>query len=162
MVAKVAGAKTAEAERPDWMLTEQEIEDYFAEFGPVRILITGSREWTNRRSIAGAIRRALKFLNREAGNATVIHGGSRGADRLAESIAIELELMAKVEHPNWSSLSKKETKLEGDILLAFIQDREKEPTRELKRWLKDGRPAILCSQDGDGAVRGKFFNMDRD
>lgn len=154
--------QSTDAERPAWMLTEQEIEDYFAEFGPVRILIAGSREWTNRRAIAGSLRRALKFLKREAEHATVIHGGSQGADREAESIAIELGLRIRVEHPMWDSLSAGKPKLEGDILLAFIRDREPEPTKLLKRWLKDDRPAILCSQDGDGAIKGKFFNMDRD
>lgn len=158
----MAAQEPAGAERPAWMLTEQEIEDYFAEFGPVRILIAGSREWTNRRAIAGSLRRALKFLNREAEHATVIQGGSRGADREAESIAIELGLGSRVEHPNWDSLSASKSKLEGDILLAFIRDRESEPTELLKRWLKGGSPAILCSQDGDGTVKGKFFNMDRD
>lgn len=161
MGTKVSDKKAAESERPTWMLSEEEIEGYFAEFGPVRILVTGSSEWTNKRAIAGSLRRALKYLKREAENATVIHDGSQGADRLAESIAIELSLQTKVDHPNWSTLTENRSpKLRGDILLAFISNRDPKPKAILKGWIKDARPAILCSQDGDGAVKAKFFNMD--
>jgi len=54
----------------------------------VRILVTGSRHWTDYGSIKGAIcNQILLLADGEDDNVTVIHGDCRGADKLAGSVA---------------------------------------------------------------------------
>lgn len=59
---------------------------------PVRILITGSRTWTDRTAIAQAIIAYLRSVRTiSIGGAwpfpIVVHGGARGADQLADAVA---------------------------------------------------------------------------
>lgn len=58
---------------------------------PVRILITGSRTWTDRTVIAHAISAYLHSVGTSIGAAwpfpIVVHGGARGADQLADAVA---------------------------------------------------------------------------
>ncbi len=52
------------------------------------VLVTGSREWDD----VPTIRKALRKISLEVGNneVTLIHGGARGADRLAARAATDL------------------------------------------------------------------------
>lgn len=50
----------------------------------MRILITGSRNWTDAQAIRDAIATAIAGF---AGPVTIIHGGARGADQLAAALA---------------------------------------------------------------------------
>jgi hypothetical protein len=56
-----------------------------------RILITGSRSWTDRAAIAQAISDHLHSVGTSIGGAwpfqVVVHGGARGADQLADAVA---------------------------------------------------------------------------
>jgi hypothetical protein len=58
---------------------------------PVRIMITGSRTWTDRTAIAHAISGCLRSVGTSIGGAgpfpIVVHGGARGADQLADVVA---------------------------------------------------------------------------
>ena len=64
-----------------------------------KILITGSREWTDRRTITTALNEILKTI--PAQDTVVIQGGCRGADLLAKDIAKFLG-MNVIEYPaNW-------------------------------------------------------------
>lgn len=101
--AKASRASEANGEKPDWKLSEDELQTFLNEDSPVRILMTGSRTWTDRRAIAGSIRRALKFLGREPEQATLIHGAAQGADKLAESIAVELGLRTEAHPADWNT-----------------------------------------------------------
>lgn len=49
----------------------------------LRILLTGSREWTDRDAIKTALLNALCLST--VGTPTLIHGAARGADRIADS-----------------------------------------------------------------------------
>lgn len=90
----------------------------------MRILITGSREWTDREKIRLAILTAVKDCK---GGITIIHGGARGADKLSTSVA--LEIGAKVEEfiPDWNTHGKAAAILRNqdmvdskpDVCLAF-------------------------------------------
>lgn len=188
ILSKVSKANSDGTERPAWMVTEEELEDYFALLRPARILMTGSRGWEDTRSISGAIRRALKFLKKEADGSTLVHGAARGADTLAAEIAEELGLETEAHPANWKihndNCPKEEPSNGGcwqgryscsragfrrnqemidsgvDILLAFIKDESSGATGTLNSWLKEDRPTILCRQTGDGPVSGEFLNMD--
>jgi hypothetical protein len=58
---------------------------------PLRILITGSRSWTDQRAIAHAISDYLHSLGTSIEEAwpfpIVVHGAARGADQLADTAA---------------------------------------------------------------------------
>lgn len=69
---------------------------------PVRVLITGSREYTSRKTIA----RALSRVYREHGRRQliVVHGDARGADRLAGKICADFpdsQLRAEPHPARW-------------------------------------------------------------
>jgi len=49
----------------------------------MKILVCGSRDWTN----VGAIREALKLRRKKAKDTTIIHGWARGADQIAKDVA---------------------------------------------------------------------------
>ena len=66
---------------------------------PRRILVSGSRYWTNKR----LIREALPLK----GNIIVIHGGALGADLLASEVAQERAFAEWVFTPDWDNLGKK-------------------------------------------------------
>lgn len=65
----------------------------------MRLLVCGSRDWTNRQ----AIRRELTPLSK---NTVVIHGFSRGADRIAGEIAYGLGLDLTIFPANWNRYGK--------------------------------------------------------
>jgi hypothetical protein len=62
----------------------------------MKVLITGSRNWTNE----GAIRRELSKLPQ---GTRIIHGGCRtGADAIADRVAAELGFILNVYPEDWS------------------------------------------------------------
>jgi len=176
--------------RPEWMPSRDEIEAYLLDIRGPRVLVTGSENWTDRRSIAGSLKRALKYLDRELEDSTLIHGASRGADLTAASIAKKLDMVteshpadrlthssscSKVESPEatcWvgrSTCRHAEARRDqemidsgADILLVFLSEDSPEATAVLERWTEADRPAILCRQSSpDGPVEGEFLNMER-
>jgi hypothetical protein len=60
----------------------------------MKVLVCGSRDWSN----SAAIRRYLEQLPDDA---VVMHGGARGADRLAGVIAESLGLEVEVHAADW-------------------------------------------------------------
>jgi hypothetical protein len=90
----------------------------------MRVLITGSRTWGN----VHAIRRELEKLS---SGSIIIHGGARGADTIADSIARELDLEVLVFRAEWArfyraaGVIRNEAMLkEGkpDLVLAFHEE----------------------------------------
>lgn len=66
---------------------------------PIRVLVCGSRNWTDE----VAIRRAFDDL---PPGSTIIHGGARGADSIAERLAIEMDFNMRAFHAQWDTLGK--------------------------------------------------------
>lgn len=64
----------------------------------MRVLVTGSRDWTD----AEAIARPLQFLARHCDHVEVLHGAARGADILAAEIATGLGMTVRAFHADWS------------------------------------------------------------
>lgn len=169
-------------------LTEKELQKYLAKKSKPRILVTGSRTWTDRKSIEASLEKALKFIGKSAEDATLIHGAARGADLLCASIARELGMKLEAHPADWSTHSAncpKSAPKNGScwqgrpsckragfrrnkemidsgaaILIALIRDESAGASGTLDLWLKEDRPVIICRQDGDGKVRGQLLNMD--
>lgn len=87
------------------------------------VLVCGSRNWTN----AGAIQRELIKLPPDT---EIIHGGARGADRLAGIAAAKLGLSVKVFWANWDEYGKAAGFIRNkqmidenpDLVIAFAKD----------------------------------------
>jgi len=101
---------------------------------PIRILVSGSRDWKDRPTIALAISSYLRSVGTSIGGAypfpVVIHGAARGADRLADEIALGWGWTPE-RHPvtpaDWDQFGKAAghrrnrlmVELGADVLLAF-------------------------------------------
>lgn len=65
-----------------------------------RVLVTGSREWTDREAVYKALTKAVKD-NSHGWRVILIHGDARGADRLADSVARELGWSIEKHPARW-------------------------------------------------------------
>ena len=93
----------------------------------LRILITGSREWTDR----ATIRRALVEAGHRSGvhprDTVVVHGGARGADTIADEVADAFGCQVEVHPADWDRYGKaaghrrnaEMVALGADVVLAF-------------------------------------------
>lgn len=183
--------RTADDEnRPDWMPSKEEIDAYLLDVRGPRILVVGSSDWTDRRSVIGSLKRALKYLGKEAEESTLVHSGTQGissvASRIGRSLGMNLE-SAPEHSANHSSDCPRQQPLDGgcwtgrsscmrtdfsadqeivdaraDILLAFLSEESPQAMATLDSWIARDRPAILCRQDStDSTVSGEFLNMER-
>jgi len=95
----------------------------------MRILITGSRTWTDAEAISNAIRDAWLTHGRPYGT-IVVHGGARGADYLAGVAAKRQGFGVEVHEADWDTFGKRAGYLRNadmvdagaDICLAFIRN----------------------------------------
>jgi hypothetical protein len=91
-----------------------------------RILVTGSRDWTDAEMIRAAIRQAAL----RCPDAIVVHGAARGADLLAGAAARALGLQEEQHPARWDELGKvagpvrnqEMVDLGADVCLAFIKN----------------------------------------
>lgn len=91
----------------------------------VRVIVCGSRNWTNR----DVIRRELQAL---PAHAIVVHGNCRGADRIAGRIALSLGLITEPYPADWTKHGKAAGPIRNqqmldtgvDLVLAFHDDLE--------------------------------------
>jgi len=97
----------------------------------MRILVTGSRGWTDGDAIYDALLEAIwNGESYSTDGSVVVHGGARGADTLAHLAARRLGMQTEVHRPDWSvgarggierNIKMIETK--PDVCLAFILNR---------------------------------------
>lgn len=92
-----------------------------------RVLITGSRTWTDEETIAGALWAARE----ELGEFTLISGACpTGADRMCEDAAARAGIMVERHPADWNQYGKRAgfvrnaemVHLGADLCLAFIMD----------------------------------------
>jgi YspA, cpYpsA-related SLOG family len=124
----------------------------------MRILVTGSRYWTDGAAVRGAIAEAMDergILTRSGAiteQVTIVHGSATGADRHAHQWAMSLRgLMVSEPHPaNWASAgtaagpirNQEMVDLGADVCLAFPLG-ESRGTRDcMRRAAKAGIPVI--------------------
>jgi hypothetical protein len=92
---------------------------------PYRILVTGSRDWTDRSAIHRALLNAAGSI--PFTRVTVVHGAARGADGLAHDVALKLGMMVEPHNAEWSRHGKSAghvrnahmVSLGADVCLAF-------------------------------------------
>ena len=118
----------------------------------MRILITGSRDWTDHETIGNAI--ALQYLASNCPNpqaVTVVHGGAKGADYLAATLAKRQGFKVELHKARWDEFGKaagylrnKEMVEAGaDVCLAFIRNESKGATMCAKLAKDAGIPTHI-------------------
>lgn len=110
------------------------------DLGALVALVCGSRSWTN----PEPIRRRLRTL---PVNTVVLHGGARGADRLAGQIGRELGLHVAVMPALWDRYGRDAGRLRNVAMLTM------QPTVVIAFW--DGRSpgtGMMIRLAGDAGV----------
>jgi hypothetical protein len=67
----------------------------------IRVLVTGSREWVDRDAIRDALLAVGAAHGADPAAILVVHGGARGADRIAASVAMELGMRVEAHSADW-------------------------------------------------------------
>ena len=94
-----------------------------------RLLVTGSRDWSDVEVIATE----LQFVAKKYNNVVLVSGHAIGADRIAEEIAVGLGWVVEIHEPDWklhgqsAGFKRNTTMLETDVqaVLAFHKDNSK-------------------------------------
>lgn len=110
----------------------------------MRVIVCGSRAWTNREQIA-------ERLSELPGTSTIVHGAAKGADRIAAQEGQKLGLLIE-EHPaDWQTHGKRAgvirneemAKLGADLCLAFWDGRSRGTSDMVDRAERHGIPLEL-------------------
>lgn len=93
----------------------------------MRILVTGSRDWDDQQAIFEAL---SDIDEASSGPITLVHGGARGADTVAEEFAHAAGWSIERHLADWKNLGKRAgfvrnaemAELGADLCLAFIKN----------------------------------------
>lgn len=122
----------------------------------MRILVTGSRDWY----IKNVIHTALSSISVKDGEqVTVVHGGARGADYLAQECAHALGYVAERHDADWEKYGKRAGYIRNkemvdagaDICLAFIKNESKGATMCAALAEQAGIPVEYYRQTSGGS-----------
>jgi hypothetical protein len=102
-----------------------------------RLLVTGSRDWSDVEVIATE----LQFIAKKYNNVVLVSGHAIGADRIAEEIAVGLGWVVEIHEPDWklhgqsAGFKRNTTMLETDVqaVLAFHKDNSKGTADTIKK-----------------------------
>lgn len=122
-----------------------------------RILITGSRDWTNTNTIHRAVSEWVRDNVPQNEVTILVHGdASRGADRMARDLARAMWWLQEEAHPaDWDGQGRAAgfirnqlmVNLGADILLAFIRNNSKGATHTLNLAINSGIPVLVFRED---------------
>jgi hypothetical protein len=116
----------------------------------MRLLITGSRIWDDKRLIEGAMLAATWHVFKRS-DVVVIHGDSRGADLLAGEVAKQVGFETEVHPANWDRYGKRAgylrnvemAELGADVCLAFPKGEATGTKMMMKLCLEHAIPIIM-------------------
>lgn len=111
---------------------------------PLRVIVCGSREWTDREAIAD------RLFDLPPGS-TIVHGNAKGADRIAGQEAQKLGHEVEVHPANWNRWGKGAgpirnthmAELGADLCIAFWDGRSKGTAHMVDCAEKHGIPLEL-------------------
>lgn len=103
------------------------------------ILITGSREWHDLRTIEDRLRQHIP--NGRPADVTLIHGGARGVDSLADAVARRLGWSVEVILPDWVTFGRAAGHMRNEAMVRRVA-------------LAEGRK--LCEAFWNGTSVGTF------
>lgn len=67
-----------------------------------RILVTGSRHWSNETAVRNALTNTLRVLDVPAARAVLVHGDAPGLDTIAAKVAWSLGMAVEAHPAKWS------------------------------------------------------------
>jgi len=120
----------------------------------MRVLVTGSREWTDRSRMQFEIEK----LNAEHENIEMCHGSARGADWMSVEIAAPLGWKIwpfPVTSAEWASIGKRAGRLRNErmlrefkpeLVLAFPLPQSRGTVHMMEIAREAGVPVVDCSQ----------------
>lgn len=119
----------------------------------MRILVTGSRDWRNARTILDAIRYQVSVDPWQ--EVTVVHGGARGADQMAGIAAYQAACYQEVHPADWEKYGRRAgfvrnaemVNAGADVCLAFIRNNSKGATMCAQLAEKAGIPVVYYRDD---------------
>lgn len=117
----------------------------------LRILVTGSRNWTDRDAIWAAIRAAGLRAEVHPQETTVVHGAAPGADTLAADVAREFGCDVEAHPADWETHGKAAgpirnaamVALGADVCLAFLHGSSRGTRNCMALAEKAGIPVIV-------------------
>ena len=115
---------------------------------PTRLLITGSRDWIDYPAVYDRI---LGLYNEVGDPLTVVEGGARGVDAMAEQAAIKLGLNLEVYPADWKKYGKAAGPIRNqqmvdtmpDFCYAFIRNNSKGATHCANAAKEAGIPTVI-------------------
>lgn len=118
----------------------------------VTVLVCGSRDWADRESLASA----LTGLPGEHYEIEIIHGGARGADRIAGEEAERLGFGVRVFPANWRGLGKRAGILRNiemldekpNLVMAFQRDGSRGTQHTIDEARRRGIPVQVYAEEG--------------
>lgn len=131
----------------------------------MRVLVTGSRDWTDRE----AIRKALWWLRKHHDEVVVVHGGADGADSIADDLAEEFGFLPVEYAADWHQYKlaagpiRNQAMVDSgpDVVLAFHEDLAK--SKGTKDCVKKARsaniPVFVWPETGDWYAQWKLQKM---
>lgn len=121
----------------------------------LRILVTGSREWTDERAI-------LSVLGDAAGDTpareiTLMHGTCRGADVIAERLARDAGWAIERYPADWARhgdaagqiRNERMVKVGADVCIAFIRDKSPGASTTARKADRAGIRTVVWRHEGD-------------
>lgn len=116
----------------------------------LRILITGSREWTDRDTIRAALVKAMHVYGARTEDVTVVHGAAAGADTIAADIATEFGCDVEIHPADWKQYghragpirNQRMVNSDADLVLAFPLGKSNGTRDCVRRARKAGIPVI--------------------
>lgn len=141
----------------------EQIADLYAA-STLRILVTGSRAWTDRDAILHALDRVATEAGVAPGLVTVVHGTARGADSLADSAARQLGMRVERHPADWQLHGKSAghrrnaemVQLGADLTLAFPLG-ESRGTRGAMRLAREAGIPVRNLGDPDPSEQPGLF-----
>lgn len=124
----------------------------------VRIMVTGSRHWQDRGTLTSALERGHTYLvngrpHLYEAPVVLVHGGARGADQMASSIAYGLGWQQEEHKADWSAhgkgagLKRNQAMVDAgaDLLIACPLPGSKGTWDCMKRAVEAGIPVYIVN-----------------
>lgn len=118
----------------------------------MRILVTGSRDWSDLHTVEVALRAAYLKLHvgRPPSEVTVVHGGARGADSCAATLAPRMGFQVEEHRADWTAHGKAAGPIRNqamvaagaDVVLAFPLGKSTGTRHCMRAAAKAGIPVI--------------------